>query len=549
MSRSIVMKQSVPPGNQLAPGVAPGKIEMFRTCEGMNTLAALETLAPTKAYDILGMRIDMSGKLIVAEKQSAVIPLLNNETLVTSFYFTNNFGIDLILAATTVGLQLRTLSGSWIKLTGPAFTDVNVGDHFSFAMWGQKVLVTNAVVGLHEIDIELKTYEAILDSNYPVAPMFVQVFDGRVIATRLTHRPGVMQWSVQGDSRKWDPDLPNGEGLGSGEEDLAAGTSSIAGAVHNLWPLSETTAMLIRDRGITIVSTTDNFDAPFRFDRFLDGTGTRTPHSFVSLPDSQGIIGVDRNNVVLINQSGVTPLGDDIINSIFDQQDEFTDIDDLIGAWHNRLREYWLLLPSHPTWGQTILRCKVDKRAWYRYPLSTPTTSLCYYEGPLQLDYGATVGDYASKSSVSIHDIGREKKGWGMLGASGGMTKIGLDLSSSSATSKAWRATTGEINGDTPEADVTITEVTVEYDIGTSPQITVDCEYSIDEGETWLSYSSFIVAPSTATNTRLKRIATMTRAITAHAVMFRIGATEGIPAFRLLCVTIRGSMGARRFQK
>lgn len=328
---------------------------------------SLSVMPPDKAADAVGVRVTIAGQITAGEaleqlSDQQFLNLLSYEPSPDSLY---------VVGVRPTGFSIRSYMGDWNDFTGDPIPPLQPGDVTSLAVWGDKILLVGPSLGLIELDPALLTYRVVEEA--PRGAHHVATFGGRVVLSRFANEPETVRWSARLDSNDWT-------GIGSGYEDLRTSGDR----VWHIWPITDTMAIMVRERSIWIMSVTGNVDVPFRFERMMDIVGTKYPRTWVQL--GRSVIGVTNDDVVAVGLDGLQSYGvPDIQEKLFT---EFQgELDRAWGLYHRRYHEYWLGLDSG------IWRCRLATKAWFRYP-APPSLAAVYIDSPAYGTYEQLVGSY-----------------------------------------------------------------------------------------------------------------------------------------------------------
>lgn len=241
---------------------------------------------------------------------------------------------------------------------GAAWTSIFTGltggrdDMFVFTSFGNTLIFSNGVDGLFKYDPDTGVVTQI---NGGPACRHLTTFNSRVIASNVSGSLGLLpsriMWSVKDNSDIW-PDttgVSDDDKLGSGFEDLLSSPGGRIDIQRGVWPVNDTTAIVLRSNSVWQMTPTDNFDAPFVFARLYDNIGTDTPYSMDAVPG--GVVGLFRDNLYIIQGDGsITPIGDRVKDALLA---EVAQPNRVVGMYDPDTRNYWLS----------------DQTAVYRYSL------------------------------------------------------------------------------------------------------------------------------------------------------------------------------------
>ncbi len=287
--------------------------------------------------------LDLTNRLSRVARENAVdlINLVLDDGVMASRLGTSEFGGSSTEVMAIVGFVAPDNTGQFIRITttglerwdGAAWDVVAAGvftggrsDYFSVTGWGDEILMTNGVDKIFSYNPQTGVAEFI-DESYPAK--HIQTFGGRVIASAVLDggfKAFRVRWSVKNNNRDWTGD-------GSGFEDLFSSPGGRVDAVHGCFPVTDDTAMLIRETTTWQMSLTGNVLLPFRFSLVFPEIGTRYRRAITAVPGGYALI--TRDNVMIVSAGQVVRIGDLIRESLIDS---ITD-DDVVTAVFDFRRE------------------------------------------------------------------------------------------------------------------------------------------------------------------------------------------------------------------
>lgn len=524
MSRNVSVDSNIVPF--LTPEIpenAPIEIPLLGGTEGMRPSRTQVYRDPAVATRLLGVQYDSNG---VLRTGLGVIYNANvlSGTILSNFTYRTNDSVYRIVA-TTVGIAYTIGTyGSYTYMTGDAFSGLYSGDWFDFTPWGDKLICTNPIVGMYEIDLVAHTYTKITEA--PQDAQTLQVFNGRLVATNMANNPRRVQWSVKFDSNDWT-------GLGSGFEDLQ-GVNTYSGN----YPLrviaeSDTVALVFRQDSCDMMQATDRFDSPFVFSslhRNLPSISTRA-----IARAKVGTVTVNGRGVYVVTPSNATLVGEGLTTT--------ADIGLLdvnyglriptrkwFGAYHPGTDEYWLQTEYATYRYQFKYNSWVEFEATAGYPVAISPA-----DGAINGPYNGLIGDYASQ----IGNFGD------LTNISQGPISIAVGqydyLYDTYNANPAVQIETSDIDLTVRNKQVTIQEFELEYYCDNAQTYTV--EYSIDSGASWSTYGT-ITSSGTVFHSRL---ATIRKVVTGKQIRFRLSCNSNSKATRFTYMIMRGVVGTRNY--
>jgi hypothetical protein len=454
-------------------------------------------------------------------------------------------GVGYLFRVTTSNLE-RWNGESWTILANGVFTG-GVRDFFSFAGWGDEILMTNGVNKIYRFNTLTGT-QGFITQSFPAK--HITAFGGRIIASGTiegTYRPYRLRWSVKNNNLDWTGD-------GSGFEDLFATPGGTIDAVQGCYPITDDTAFVIREHRTYEMSLTGIVTAPFRFTLALPKIGTVARRAIAEIPGGYSIIA--RDNVLVIGSGNVQAIGDQVRESLLP------------------LMEDPLLVVSKFDPRRNELRIVTGKTVW-RYNFRTPGWTKDVYPELIRdvefIKFGAggitKIGLVINDLVGVINDLGVNYppgKIDDLVGTtvftdspiSDGVLIIFYDDSDSIITIEDPQSTmdwlldetpvdspivvaTGLLQAGTVLDKTKVVEAQLEYE-SDIPQ-TLTFQYSIDRGVSWTTYSSYDI-----TTTNGPAILAVRQTLVGHNLQLRV-TSNTLGMLRVLSFTPRVVKEAKVF--
>lgn len=395
--------------------------------------------------------------------------------------------IGKFVQANQIGHILRFTPTAVTRWSGSAWVDLGatatggVDDLWSWAGFGDSLLFSNGVDAIQTYDAVTGLVTTITDAP---SASHLTTFGGRVIASNVhiegQYHPARIAWSGKNDSEDWDY-----EGESAGYEDLVSTPGGSIDAQLGVHPISDYIAMVIRTGSVWQMTTTGNPIAPFRFSRVYAELGTKAP--FTIIPVSGGLIGLFDDDVYILTQSGVTPIGTKIFNEIIAQT---SDLSKAVGGYNPLTKEYLL-----GTGGTDVFRYSFKDKGWARSEYTRDVSWLAYtkeaYRG---LTWGEATGTWGSATGTWDDAAKSASDEYGvMMLADDGMTFVEDPTASDDevggvSTDAPFEVASGVIQSGSPLHRLRILEIQMEYEASEAQDLIF--EYSYDEGSTWTTYST-----------------------------------------------------------
>lgn len=398
MAKPISTKRPAPlPFDKDIPQIQVDEPVYFSPPKGLDTTSRLSRVSKEFCADIKNLILD-DGTLRSRHGVQLHSGVFSGDIMsIVAFIAPNGKGY--LIRTTTTSLQ-RWNGISWDTVAADVFHG-GLSDYFSFTSFGFQLIIANGIDKLYYYDLFTSAH-GYIDESFPAK--HITSFNGRVVASFTTEgerKPYRIRWSVKNDSFDWTSaggtDLT---GEGAGFEDLFAtpGGSEVDTA-HGVYPLSDDTALIIREDSVWQMSVTGNLLVPHRFTRVFAEMGTRARRSIAMIPG--GVIYVTRDNVVAISTSEIRRIGDRVRNSIIDS---ITDWDAVVGKYDAKRMEYRLAV------GNTVWRYSFREDGWTKdvYPFNIrDMNTVEIFKSGLPIDQLPTVGATIDDLPGVIDDLVR----------------------------------------------------------------------------------------------------------------------------------------------
>jgi hypothetical protein len=395
-----------------------------------------------------------------------------------------------MLRVTTTSLS-RWDGSAWVNIAADIFTG-GITDYFSFAGWGEKLLMTNGVDKVYSYNTQTGEKGFIAES-FPAK--HIQSFGNRVILSGTKegeYKPYRIRWSVKNDSDDYTGD-------GSGFEDLYAAPGGVIDTLHGCFPITDDTARLVREHTLWQMSLTGIVLAPFRFTRTHSEMGTRARRSITEVPGGHVFIG--KENVIIVGFSEVKPIGDAVRTDLLDS---ITDWEAVISYYDHKRNELRIIN------GNTIWRYSFRTPGWTKdiYP------ELIRHVAYIRIDtVGLKIDDLVGKINAlganyppgKINDLTADFALEGLFFVTHNVTDsmitkevvdVTTDVDIDEAVVEApIVVATALLAAGSPLDRTKVIEIQLEYESDGSQ--TLLFEYSTNAGVTWSSFSSKAITATT----------------------------------------------------
>lgn len=304
-------------------------------------------------------------------------------------------GKGYITRMTTTEIQ-RWDGVNWTTVDNPFHGGLT--DYFSFTSFGNQLIIANGVDKLYYIDFSTGM-KGVIEESFPAR--HITSFNGRIVASYTVEgdqKPYRIRWSVKNDSFDWTSaggtDL---SGEGAGFEDLFATPGGSVDTAHGVYPISDDTALIVRENSVWQMSVTGNVIVPHRFTRVFAELGTRARRSVAMIPG--GIVYVTRDNVVAVSTSDIKRIGEPVKHAIIDS---ITDYDAVVGKYDPKRLEYRLAI------GDAVWRYNFRDQGWtkdvYPFQIRDMTTMEIFKLG-LPIDSLPTLGAHIDDLPLTIDEL------------------------------------------------------------------------------------------------------------------------------------------------
>lgn len=532
MSKPNVIRMVQASTFQFTPGTQTEDIIFLQDgCSGMDFRLPSHRMPIDSLRDVYNMELSRNKALSVSRGSLIYTSTVGSLPIIAVYpYRTPEY--TKVFLVTSDDIQVATLSGTDISnctvLTGPDFpSPLEKGDRVTYLPWDKDtLLVTSHLTPMYAIDIPSNTYTEVVGA--PQGAGHITLMDGRVVASGFLIQPNLIQWSSKFNYEGWDP--ANENHLGTGFEELLPSEVGSQNSVYSIWPFTDTQGLVVRQSSLDTITTTDNFDAPFRFQQRHKLIQTYHPSSVVRTPNSVIIAGYE--SFFEVTPSEILSIGDPITTNIYS----------------SNISAYALRAAYNPL-SDTYYVCGLDGftnhvytynrkyRAWMREAVpvvGTELTCMAYVGGMGSLTYAELTGTYATQTGTLST--------WGASQLSFEWMVYAVDHNlhgslNSSLGPKGWRFQLNVIEPSWPSDEVTITHVEVAYSSFASNSDPAIVQYSIDGGSTWLTYGEFTIVPP-ATNPFALHKAMLEKTVTGDSIFLRVRSnrTTGVDRTDLLTI-------------
>lgn len=512
----------------------PVDIPLLVGTKGMLPAIANHQRLPDVAVDLANMQYETGGRLSTGLGYQ-FITTNGAVVLGVEVYRLDNTRITIIVTETGLNYRLGVDSTQY-SFTGPTFSGLFAWDRFTFTAWGDKVLCTNPVVGMFEIDLVAKTYTKITAA--PQDAQFIAVFNGRVLVSGLVSQPRRVQWSAKFSSSDWT-------GLGSGFEDLQPTNVKSQNYPLVVQPVSNTSALLYRQSSCDLMSATDRFDAPFVFSELHRDLPCFCPFSVTNT--RHGVVSISASDLYLTNTSGYQVFGQGLVTQAIRGVPTATDLARMptkqwLGKYHPGLDEFWLVTESE------TFRYQFGYQSWVRFVPDVNSiyrvVDVCPSEAGYYTAYQSLAGTYSTLTGTLDSSTGTTRADMTVMCSDGTTLNYSADLSGAfTAPGRGYVGATietSDIELAVRNKQLTVTELEFEYEVDVASQ-TYTVQYSIDQGANWSTYGTIVSSGATT----IPRLRIIQKVITAKQVRFRVNIPTESYRARFNYITLRGVAGAR----
>lgn len=412
---------------------------------------------------------------------------------------------------TTAGIDRYDLvTRDWVNVPGITLTG-NTLDFFGVAAFGSKLMFSNGVDGLYSYDPQTGIATKISTSSKVPSAKHLATFNNRVVATNVTDdtgsHPNRVRWSTKNNETFWDEaDQVN---IGAGVEDPQPSTGLEVESCRGVFPVTESTALLIMSNSIRVMTETGFVDAPFKFSYLIPGVGTDSPYSLAQLPVG-GVVGFFKDNFYVISTQAPVSIGDRIIDDLLPR---ILDPAEMFGDYDPIRQEYRVIIKETGA----IWRYSFREKGWTTdfYPWTPKSIAATKYDkNTLTVDQ--LVGTIDSLIGT-IDDLGLLQRVNGLYINHGlKVTREDPELTlDDEAGTDGTEIRTGMLASDDPLKKIEMVEIQLEYETLQSAILTFD--WSSDSGLTWHLIGSYTVLPTNGSE-----ILSVRRAISAKQLQIRM---------------------------
>lgn len=506
-------------------GLKVDEPEFWSPPGGLSLTPRLARIPNTHSADISNLMLD-DRVLRSRLGTSAFGPASTNVMAIVGF--SNPAQVGTLLRYTTTGLDYWN-GLSWVSVDANVFSG-GLNSYFEFTNWGDEILATNGVNKVYRYNPSTGQ-KGFIDQSF--VGRHIATFGGRVILTSVfdgSFKAYRIRWSVKNDNLDWTGD-------GSGFEDLFSAPGGRVDEAHGCFPITDDTALIIRENSIWQMSTTGNVLAPFRFSRVISQLGTLCPRSIAEVPGGYAM--VSKDNVVIVGLGQVQPIGDPIREALISS---ITDFNAVVGRYDQKRNEYRLAV------GSRVWRFSFRDKGWTRddYPVQVRdfTQVLITKTGIKIDDLQGKIDDLQGKIDDLVTSLSID--GLMFVGHVGGSATViaqedsdaTQDVDSTGASvDSAIVVATGLIQAGSVRDKSSVIEIQLEYESGAAQ--TLLFEYSVDGGANWTSYSTKAIAATTGPS-----ILSVRKVIKGHNIQLRLKSTT-LGKLRVLSFTPRIVQDAR----
>lgn len=333
--------------------------------------------------------------------------------------FTTSAGANYTIRWTDTGVEYLDGSTTWRAMTGPTLTG-NEATRIAETAWGDLLIFSNGVDGMHAINFTSKTYSLI--TNAPSA-CHLSTFNRRVVASVVA--TGRIQWCTAGDYTNW-----TATELGAGYEDLLSSEASTGAEQQSaVIPVSDEVAYAIRSGSIWQMVPTRQVGNPFAFSLLVATSGSRWPNSCCAIPG--GAAFMSDLGIFLLRGGQLTEVSGPI-SSLWKDSDEVR----FSRMAQHRLREACLIYSpidealffSDGNAADTAADLAFNFSSVYRYHIPRNVWSVERYYWPIKSMSAATdrslstIGDFGASATIAdfsplgvIGDLGVSQYQYGVM--------------------------------------------------------------------------------------------------------------------------------------
>lgn len=475
-----------------APGREVDDQIYFAQPKGINTLARLSQIPNEFASDITNLMLNEGFLRSRFGIESMGSP---DDRVQAILSFTPASGGGVLVRLRVDGAD--TWNGSsWTPVIDIILTGHET-DRFTWTGWGDALLICNGadkIISYNVLSGEVK----ILEESSPAR--HITSFNGRVVASAVTdgafkgHR---VRWSVKLNDEDWTAETTT-DAIGAGYEDLLASPGGRVDEVMGVFPLSDESAIMVREQSLWTVLVTGNVDAPFRFSRLTGEIGTRARHACAISPF--GIIVVSMEDIFIVDQSGPKSIGSGVRRTMLPA---ITDFPALTGSYDPRRQEYRLAVQDN------VWRYNFRDQGWTRdrYLFMVKHLSFVDYKSiGLTMDALGTIDDFGlpiappqtmDELTGTFDELGiiaaREATHF-VRDSDGEVLRENATISNDNTVDSPFEIVTGLLAAATPLEKTEIIEAQLEYECEEDQRVFFD--YSTNKGGTWIQYSYVDLSPT-----------------------------------------------------
>ncbi len=505
MARPIETRKSDALGvfrsSTVVPGLKVEPVPYFSPPRGLNTLASLSRM-PNEFSPFMKNLMFEEG---VLKSRLGTEALGNSGTgIMAILAFTAQDGASVVLRVAATGLHLWNGS-SWNQIPNVTFTG-GTFNKFTWTGWGNELLLCNGVDKIVSYNV-ITGVVKILEESSPCRHL--TSFNGRVIASAVTEGsflPYRTRWSAKLNHLDWTAESTT-DAIGAGYEDLLASPGGNVDEVMGVFPLSDDTALMVRENSLWYMSASGDVNAPHRFTQLRGkNVGSLARHSIQVTPF--GVVFVSIDDVLIVDQGGFSSIGEQIRRQL---HREITSYKNLDSCYDPNRQEYRLVN------GNVVWRWSFIDKGWTKdeYPHEIRQISHLSYDS-LGLTFDELTGTFDELTGTfdglvrpfsdnSIHFVLPE--GDTLRETSEAINDGGID--------SGLEIRTGLLQGGSVLDMTELIEAQLEYESEATQ--TIIFEYSIDKGNSWNSYSQALVGPTSGPT-----ILPVRRTLTSHNLQVRV---------------------------
>lgn len=357
MARAITNRRKLPMGMGVrteVPGLVVDTQEHWVGAKGLDLFHRLNKIPPQYARECQNMEVDEGG---VLRSRRGVQPIGTASTGVMGVVkFITGDGLGRLLRFKTDTVELWSGS-AWTTVPGTYTLTGGTSDRFAVTSFGDALIFSNGVNGIFKYSVTTGVIENIKSD---ISARRLTTFAGRIIASDAKDPEWEHQrirWPVKYSETDWDGD-------GSGYEDLESTPGGQIDQQHGVWPVTDTTALVVRSQSTWIMMETGNVLSPFRFSMAYANLGSKSPHSIAAVPGGVVMLGLD--DVYAVSPREFKPIGTLVKDEIFNNA---TSLGSIVGAYDPDRRMYALLVPTSA--GNYVYKFSFREQGWSRHLYST----------------------------------------------------------------------------------------------------------------------------------------------------------------------------------